>query len=145
MGLTKYTEVTPDDSDVFAFLCLHVGSINLLHLPIKMWVARQDDKIIALLMLKTVPYTSLDLIVADPTARPFMRIIKLWRIAEAWLKSHNVPIICISIRDDSAHFQSLIRRLGFTVIAAYGKQDDCADETIFAKRFIINNKNEAVA
>jgi len=133
MTRTDYAEVTDTDTDVATFITQHLDSVNLYHLPIKMWVARHDGTIIALLMLKTDPYVSIDLIVADPDSRPFMRILRLWQIAEVWLIEHNVPIVATSIHNSRAHFQDLVKRAGFEVVGSEADNDGKIVETIFAK------------
>lgn len=135
MDTTTYSDVTAMDTDVAAFIVEHRYAINLLAMPLKMWVARQGGRVVGVLLLNPTPYLALDLVLADRTQRPFMRIIKLWRLAERWLVANNVPIVCVSIHDQQAHFQSLVRRLGFVEVGEepnlYGERV----ETIFAKTF----------
>lgn len=135
MDSTAYAEVLGTDTDVAAFVAAHPYDLNLYRLPVKMWVARQggSHNIVAVLMLKVDPYVSVDLIVAEPKTRPFMRIVKLWRMAEAWLKERNVPICCVSIHNSQVHFQSLVRRLGFEKIGDEENIYGQPVETIFAK------------
>jgi hypothetical protein len=101
-----------------------------------MWVAKDETGIVALLMLKTVPYLSLDMIVAHPDSRPFMRIIKLWRMAEAWLKAQKVPMVAVSVFNTLQHYQSILRRMGFEKIGEEADDDGNAIETIYGKTFI---------
>ena len=132
--MTTYTEVGPDDRETLAFLCEHaIGNVNLYHLPVKMWVAKDSTGIVALLMLNTIPYLSLDLITAHPETRPFMRIIKLWRMAESWLKAQNAPMVAVSIHNTLQHYQMLLRRLGFVKIGEESDKDGNVVETIYGK------------
>lgn len=135
MVRTRYAEVGGEDHDVAAFVAAHPLSINLRALPVKMWVAREGTTIVAVLMLNTHPYICLDLVLADPTARPFMRILRLWIMAEDWLKQQGVPIVCVTIHNSLMHYQSIIRRLGFEQVGVEPNGLDPPVETIFAKRF----------
>jgi hypothetical protein len=137
---TEYSEVTPKDRDVAAFVAARPWELNLWKLPAKMWVARENNEntkcneIIAVLMLNTHPYLAIDLIVANKPARPFMRIMRLYLMAEDWLKMINAPIVCIAIRDTDAHFQSIVRRLGFVKEGIEVDKNGNQIETVFAKR-----------
>jgi hypothetical protein len=142
MERTVYADVTRDDVDVAAFVAAHPHTINLRALPVKMWVARQGGAIVAVLMLSTVPYVCLDLILADPASRPFFRIINLWFMAEDWLKSRRVPIICIAIHNSLAHYQSLVRRFGFEKVGVEPNGLDEPVETVFAKRLLDRDEAE---
>ena len=134
--MTTYTDVTADDQETLAFLCAHaIGNVNLYHLPVKMWVAKDETGIVALLMLKTVPYLSLDLIVAHPETRPFMRILRLWQTAEKWLKAQNVPMVATSVFNTLQHYQSLLRRMGWVKIGEELDDNGTAVETIYGKTF----------
>lgn len=130
---STYTEVSADDRDVALFITQHLDSVNLYKLPVKMWAAREGDTIIAVMMLKTDPYPSLDLIVANPKSRPFMRIFKLLRVAEAWLRAQHVPMIALSIKTTRVHFQSLVRRLGYKEIGTELDEHGTVVETIFGR------------
>lgn len=131
---TTYCEVGNDDMDAAAFIAAHPYELNLFNLPVKAWVAREDGNIVAVLMLRKPAH--LDAIVADPDARPFMRLLKLYRIAEAWLKAAGVPIICVEINDTRRHFQSLMKRIGFEKIGANDNVFGVPVETVFAKTLI---------
>jgi hypothetical protein len=130
---STYSEVTASDRDVALFLAASPHAVNFYALPVKAWVARENGRMVAILMLKTQPYLSLDLVRVDEASRPFMRILKLYRMAEAWLKERKVPIVAVAIRDDSRHFQSLVRRFGFVPIGASQDDDGNQVETIFGK------------
>jgi hypothetical protein len=131
--MTTYTEATVDDRDVAAFLAAHPYDLNLFELPCKLWVARDGATIVAVLMLKTTPYVALDLIRNEAISRPFMRVWKLWKVAEAWLRANKVPIICASIPDHLTHYQSLVARAGFEIIGVHPNSEGIPVETIFAK------------
>lgn len=135
--MTTYTEVIAADRDVAAFIASHLDSVNILKLPLKMWVARQDNAIVAVMMLKVDPYPSLDLILANPKSRPFMRVLRLWQMAEKWLREHGVPIICASIHNSLQHYQSLVRRFGFEQIGEEVDTAGNAVETVYARRLAI--------
>jgi hypothetical protein len=137
---TEYSEVTPKDRDVAAFVAARPWELNLWKLPAKLWVARENNEethcneIIAVLMLNTHPYLAIDLIVADKVKRPFMRIMRLYLMAEDWLKMIGAKIVCIAIRDTDVHFQSLIKRLGYEKAGVESDNDGNQIETVFAKR-----------
>lgn len=130
---TTYTAVTANEADVAAFLAYHLDTINIWSLPAKLWAARQDGMLVAVLMLKTRPYLSLDLVVANPATRPFMRIMKLYLLAETWLRANNVPMVSVSILNTNAHFQSLARRLGYQKIGEESDANGNVVETIYGK------------
>ncbi len=132
---TVYSEVSADDRDVAAFVVQHLQLLDLTHLPVKMWVARLGSRIEAVLMLTTHPFPSLDMVVANKKARPFMRIMRLWLLAEEWLNSVGVPIIAISINNTDSHFQSLARRFGFEKIGTVtDNKTGYETETLFGKK-----------
>ena len=134
---STYSEVSAEDRDVAAFMVAHLNDMSIWRLPVCMWVARDGEgNIVAVLALNCVTYPTLDLTLADPSARPFMRILKLWHMAEAWLQARGVPLIACSIRDSQAHFQSLVRRYGFVKIGVEKDHDGNQVETIFGKQLI---------
>jgi hypothetical protein len=138
--MTEYAEVTGEDRDVAAFVAAHSQDINLFRLPVKMWVAREDDdetackEIVAVLMLSTYPYLCLDLIVRKPETRPFMRIMRLWLMAEDWLKFIGAPAVAVSILDTNPYYQCIIRRLGFEPSGVEYDANGNAVETVFVKQ-----------
>jgi hypothetical protein len=134
MPKTEYFEVRPQDTDVGAFLASHVNQINIWALPSKIWAAREDGKIVALLTLTTFPYVAIDLIIGDPASRPFMRILRLWRVAEQWLSEQRVPAVCAPIKEYMLHFQTLVKRLGFVPGGEELDEDGNVIETIFIKK-----------
>jgi hypothetical protein len=134
MPKTEYFEARAADTDVAIFVASHVDQINIWALPHKIWAAREDGKIVALLTLSTFPYVAIDLIVGDPSTRPFMRILRLWRVAEQWLSEHKVPVVCAPIKEHMLHFQSLVRRLGFIPGGEEIDEDGTVLETIFMKK-----------
>jgi hypothetical protein len=144
---TEYSEVTPMDRDVAAFVAARPWALNLWKLPVKMWVARENNEetkcneIVAVLMLNTHPYLALDLVAANPAARPFMRIMRLWLMAEDWLKMIGAPIVCVTINDTNAHYQSIIRRLGFEKSGIETDKNGNQVETIFTKQLRRNEDN----
>lgn len=134
MEPTTYTEAA-GERDVAAFLAARANQLNLWKLPLKVWVARQGDEIVAALTLNSLDYLSISLIVGDPTQRPFMRIVKLWRMADRWLREHGVPVVCAPVRNTDPHFQSLLRRLGFVKVGVETDADGNEVETIYAKSY----------
>jgi hypothetical protein len=131
---TVYAEVTPTDTDVAVFLCDHLADINVWNLPVKMWVARQDGAIVALMMLHSRPAVYLDLILAHPEQRPFMRILRLWQMAQRWLDALGVPLVCVTIRNELVHYQSLVRRVGFEPVGVQCDANGTEVETIYGRR-----------
>lgn len=129
--MTTYAEVTAEDHDVAAFLAAQIHVLNIWRLPRAAWVARQDGAIIAVLVLTNVDYPAIHLFKRDPDERPFMRIVKLWRLAKAWLIEHRIPIVVAPIHPHLHHFGSLLRRLGFTK-AGVESDDDGVREIIYA-------------
>ncbi len=134
---TVYSAVSGADVDVAAFMAARVNDMNVWKLPLQMWVARDASGIVAVLALNCIDFPTLDLTLADPTTRPFMRILKLWHLAEAWLVERGVPLIACSIRDSQAHFQSLVRRYGFVKIGVEYDDDGNQVETILGKQLAI--------
>jgi hypothetical protein len=131
---TTYHEVEPTDRSVVAFLCAQLGRLDVYNLPKKAWVARRDEDIIAVLTFRPSPVPSIDLFVADPLARPFMRIMKLWRVARQWLDAHNVPLVCASVKNCDVHWQELLQRIGFEPVGEEFNADGEAVETIFGRK-----------
>ena len=130
---TTYHEVTADDRDVAAFIASRPLSINLLALPAKMWVARYGPRIVAVMMLNTAPYLSIDVEQADRSTRSFVRLYKLYQMVEAWLRIHEIPAVCITITNTDAHFQSIIRRLGYVKAGVEVDDNGNEIETVFMK------------
>src|SRR5262245_40638540 len=91
-SMTTYSELAATDTDVAAFLAARAD--RWLPFPTQMWVAREDGRIVALLMLSTFQYVALHLVCAPTAKRPFMRIYKLLRLAEGWLAANRIPIVC---------------------------------------------------
>ena len=113
---TAYSEVTSADRDVVAFIAAHLYGPTLVRLGIKRaWVAREGGVIVGVLVLRTVPFTALNYLPADPDARTFMRLFKLYRMATKWLVENGVKAVAAEVHDSLPHFQLLLRRLGFGV------------------------------
>lgn len=132
---TTYHEVTADDRDVAAFIASRPLSINLLSLPAKMWVARYGPRIVAVMMLNTTPYLSIDVEQADRSTRSFVRLYKLYRLVETWLRIHEIPAVCITVTNTDAHFQSIVRRLGYVKAGVEVDDNGNEIETVFMKNF----------
>jgi len=132
--VTTYTEVGPDDRDVALFLVNHLQRINIWRLPLKAWVARQDGEIVVVLTFENVTYPAIHIITNDKFPRPFMRVIKLWRIAEAWFRAAGMPMVAAPVFNHLYHFQSLLRRFGFTKIGEE-YEDGHPVETVYGYNF----------
>lgn len=142
--MTSYEEVQPTDRAVAQFIAARAPQIfNVYHPPIQYWVARRDGEIVALLALSVEPYLSLDLVRADPRSRPFMVILKLWKLAEAWLRARNVPAIAVTILDTSLHFQDLVKRMGFEPCGVETNTAGEPVETIFIKQLGGSNHGDS--
>ena len=111
--MTTYGEVGAADRDVAAFLASQLHVLNIWSLPKMAWVARDEGAIVAVLVLTNVDYPTLHLFLANPATRPFMRIMKLWAMAKAWLRSHDIPAVCAPVYAHLRHYQSLLRRAGW--------------------------------
>lgn len=133
--MTSYAEVTAADRDVAAFLATQLHVLNIWRLPRAAWVARQDGAIVAVLVLTNVDYPAIHLLLPPGSARPFMRIVKLWRLAKAWLASHNVPVVAAPVYVQLRHFQSLLRRLGFVKAGEESDENGTVLEVIYAYTF----------
>lgn len=133
--MTSYSEVGAEDRDVAIFLATQLQTINVWRLPLKTWVARQEGKIIAALVLTCVDYPAVHLLIADPTSRPFMRAAKLWKLAALWMRSIDMPMVCAPIFATLHHFQSLARKLGFVHIGDSFDDNGNPIETIYAYYF----------
>lgn len=134
MEPTTYSEAA-GERDVAAFLAARADQLNLWKLPIKVWVARQGGAIVAALTLNAGDYLSVTLISADPAQRAFMRFARLWKLASTWLAANAVPIVCAPVRNTDRHFQSILRRLGFTKVGVEKSDAGEEVETIYAKSF----------
>ena len=137
--MTEYAEAGASDVDIALYIAKNPQCVNVLCLPVKIWAARQNNELVALLLLKTVPYISLDLYIVRPETRPFMRMFKLLRTAETWLQHCNVPMVCIAIHNSNRHFQALVRRLGYTEIGNELDENGIENTTIYAKYFTVKD------
>ena len=124
--MTTYAEVGPDDRDVALFLVHNLHRINIWRLPLKAWVARRDETILAVLTFDHVTYPAIHVITA-PDTRPFVAILKLWYMAKDWFEAIGMPLICAPVFTTLHHFQSLLRRLGFVEI---GEETNAAGKKV---------------
>lgn len=132
--MTTYTEVG-EERDVAAFLARQLHVLNIWSLPKTAWVARQDGEIVAVLALTCVEYPALHFFIAKPGDRPFMRLLKLWRLAQTWLRAHRVPVICAPVFAHLRHYQSLLRRAGWERWGEVSDADGNVVEVIYAYTF----------
>jgi hypothetical protein len=133
--VTTYSEVTADDKDVAIYLATRIDVVNIWRLPLKAWVARQDGKIVAVMIFDNVTYPAIHILVPDPNSRPFMRIVKLWLIAYKYFKSIKMPIICAPVPTHLHHFKSLVRRLGFREVGEERDDNNVVVEIIYGYHF----------
>jgi hypothetical protein len=133
--MTTYTEVGPDDHDVALFLVHHLNRINIWRLPLKAWVARQDDEIVAVLTFENVTYPAIHFILNEKFPRPFVRVMKLWLMAYGWFEEIGIPLVCAPVFDHLRHFQALIRKLGFRRVGVETTTTGAVVETIYAYHF----------
>lgn len=125
--MTTYAEVTADDRDVAVYLAAQLHVLNIWRLPRAAWVARDNDEIIAVLVLTNVDYPALHLFLPHPETRPFIRILRLWELAKTWLRAHAIPVVAAPVFAHLRHFQSLLRRVGFRLV---GQETDAAGNVI---------------
>lgn len=133
--MTTYSEVGPTDSDVALFLATQLQVINIWSLPLKAWVARQDGEIVVVLIFTNVQYPAIHFCKRDPDSRPFMRLIKLWLMAYEYFKSIKLPIVCAPVFVHLHHYQSILRRLGFTKAGEEKNPDGSVAEVIYGYDF----------
>lgn len=132
--MTTYAEAGAE-KDVAVFLAQQLHVLNIWSLPKAAWVAREDGEIVAVLVLTCVEYPALHVFLARADARPFMRIMKLWRLAQAWLRANDVPAIFAPVYAHLRHFQSLMRRLGWKRCGEESDANGNVLEVIYAYRF----------
>ena len=137
--MTEYAEAGASDVDIALYIANNPQCVNVLCLPVKIWAARQNSELVALLLLKTAPYISLDLFVVRPETHPFMRMFKLLHKAEEWLQNHAVPMVCIAIHNSNRHFQALVRRLGYAECGNEIDENGIENTTIYAKYFPVKD------
>lgn len=129
--MTTYSEVGAE-KDVAVFLARQLHVLNIWSLPKMAWVAREDGAIVAVLVLTCVEFPTLHLFLAEPAARPFMRIMKLWGLAKTWLRAHDIPAVCAPVYTHLRHYQSLLRRAGWYRCGEESDENGNVLEVIYA-------------